>query len=144
MLAFALRLLVALLLAGGAARAAMPEDVSDADRAAIRAVIEAQIEAFRSDDAATAFSFATPDIQAQFGDPDHFMAMVRQGYRPVYRPRTVEFGSLGEVHGKLMQRVLIVDPEDTVHAAYYVMQKQPDGAWRIDGCILQPASDRAI
>ena len=28
--------------------------------------------------------------------------------------------------------------------AYYAMQKQPDGTWRINGCVLQPAADEAL
>jgi len=27
--------------------------------------------------------------------------------------------------------------------AFYVMQRQPDGAWLIDGCYLVPARDKA-
>ena len=63
--------------------------ISPADQAAIRSVIAAQIEAFRRDDSAAAFSFASPTIQRIFGTPDQFMAMVRSGYQPVYRPREV-------------------------------------------------------
>ncbi len=45
---------------------------------AVRAVIEAQLDAFRRDDAARAFSLATPGIRATFGDAETFMNMVRR------------------------------------------------------------------
>ncbi len=115
-----------------------------ADQQAIQTVIAAQIAAFKADDAKTAFSYAAPAIQAQFTNPERFVAMVKASYPPVYRPRAVEFGELAEVDGRPTQRVLITGPESAVYAAYYLMQKQPDGAWRIGGCILQPAGDRAI
>ncbi|MBV9739636.1 MAG: DUF4864 domain-containing protein, partial [Hyphomicrobiales bacterium] len=42
---------------------------TDDDRAESRAVIEHQIDAFRRDDAAAAFAFASPELQILFHDP---------------------------------------------------------------------------
>ena len=127
-----------------AAKPSLAEPLGDSDRLAIRAVIEGQIAAFRADDAALAFSFAAPSIQDRFGDAGRFIAMVRQGYQPVYRPRTVEFADLLEVRGKPAQRVVVVGPDNAVFNAYYMMEQQPDQSWRISGCLLKPAGDRAI
>jgi len=119
-------------------------EVAPQDRDAIRAVIEGQLEAIRRDDDVKAFSFASPQIQTTFKDPATFMAMVRGGYLPVYRPREVEFRELVELRGQPTQVVLLVGPDNDVVTAYYFMQKQPDGVWRIDGCVLGPArGDRA-
>jgi len=52
------------------------EAVSPADAQAVRAVIEAQLDAFRRDDAARAFSLATPGIRGTFGTAENFLAMV--------------------------------------------------------------------
>jgi len=68
---------------------ASAQAVAAADASAVRKVIEAQIDAFRKDDAARAFSYATSGIRLTFGSAENFMAMVRSEYPVVYRPRTV-------------------------------------------------------
>jgi len=116
---------------------------SELDRSAIQSVIEAQLAAFRADDGATAFGFASPAIQQQFGTPDNFMTMVRTAYAPVYRPREVQFRGLVEYQGEPVQQVLLVGPDLAVVTAYYVMQRQADGTWRINGCVLGEAPEKA-
>lgn len=120
------------------------DQLSDADRAAIRQTIKGQIEAFKADDADLAFSFATPMIQDRFGDASRFVAMVKRGYRPVYRPRQIEFSDLLDVRGKPTQRLVVIGPDNDVFSAYYLMEQQVDGSWRISGCVLRPIGDRSI
>jgi hypothetical protein len=129
---------------GGPAMARADEALEDADRQAIRSVIEAQIAAFQADDGATAFGFASPAMQQMFGDPATFLAMVKTSYLPVYRPREVRFERLILLQGEPVQPVLLVGPDLDVVTAYYAMQKQPDGSWRINGCVLGPAADEAL
>lgn len=117
--------------------------LSEADRNAIRTVIEAQLAAFRADDGETAFGFASPSIQRQFGNPATFLAMVKAAYMPVYRPREVQFRRLVEIEGEPVQLVLLVGPDFAVVTAYYIMQQQADGTWRINGCVLREAADQA-
>ncbi len=112
--------------------------LEDADRAAIRAVIEAQLAAFARDDAEAAFAFAAPGIQAKFGDAVTFISMVRAAYNPVYRPGAIQFHNLDLSGAQPVQRVLIVDRTGAPFLALYPMQRQPDGAWRIAGCVLVP------
>ena len=126
------------------ARADAIDQLSDADRAAIRQTIASQIEAFKADDADRAFSFATPMIQSRFGDASRFVAMVKRGYMPVYRPRQVEFTDLLDVRGKPTQRLVVVGPDNDVFSAYYMMERQDDASWRISGVILRPLGDRSI
>jgi hypothetical protein len=111
--------------------------VSEPDRSAIRDVIERQIEAFRRDDGAAAFGYASPSIQGMFGSPDTFMDMVRQGYRPVYRPRAVEFREIVTLQGMPTQKVHVIGPDGRPVTAFYPMSRQADGSWRIEGCYLQ-------
>ena len=67
-LRFALRFLALLgLMAGLATAAGAQPAVSAADQAAIRDVIQSQVEAFRRDDGAAAFGYASPSIQGMFG-----------------------------------------------------------------------------
>lgn len=121
-------------------RAGALDDVGEPDRVAIRAIIERQLAAFQRDDGVTAFGFASPTIRAIFGTPENFMSMVRGGYAPVYRPREVEFQDLADIDGVPTQRVLLVGPDGKVVVAHYLMQRQPDGTWRINGCVLKGAA----
>ncbi len=112
------------------------QSVSGADRAAIKSVIESQMAAFRSDDAARAFGYANPMIQGMFGTPERFMSMVREGYAPVYRPSNVLFGPLDFVNGEWIQAVSLTGPDGQPALALYTMEKQADGSWLIAGCAL--------
>lgn len=114
------------------------------DRRAIRAVIEDQLAAFQRDDGPAAFAHATARIQARFQTPEMFMRMVRAGYQPVYRPRLVEFRDIIEWHGMPTQRVYLVGPDGVPVIALYPMERQGDGSWNIDGCILVRASDDMV
>jgi hypothetical protein len=111
--------------------------VSPADQTAIRDVIEGQVEAFRRDDGAAAFGYASPSIQGMFGTAETFMDMVRQGYRPVYRPQVFEFREIVTLQGMVTQKVHVIGPDGRPVTAFYPMTQQPDGSWRIEGCYLQ-------
>ena len=73
-----------------------------------------------------------------------FMRMVQTGYRPVYRPREVEFQGIepGEDGDGLVQHVLLIGPDGQPVEALYLMQRQPDGSWRINGCILTESNQK--
>jgi hypothetical protein len=115
---------------------AQAQDIGASDKSAIQSVIDRQIAAFRRDDGAEAFSYATPDLQAQFGSSDIFMGMVRTGYAPVYRPRSYQFRELKTVNGVITQQVYVVGPDGVARLALYFMQQQKDGSWRVSGCVL--------
>jgi hypothetical protein len=125
----------------GATLATSTEPPDSADAAAIRDVIAGQLDAFRADDGAQAFAYASPAIQSIFKDPDTFMTMVRAGYQPVYRPQEVEFRDLVPLEGRWTQRVLVVGPDGVPVVAQYFMEKQPDGTWRIDGCVFERTTE---
>jgi hypothetical protein len=109
------------------------------DVATAQSVIKAQEEAFGRDDAATAYSFASPVIQNYFRNPDGFMFMVRNNYAPVYRHRSFEFGLSRIADGKIIQEVGIVDADGVVWDAVYTLEAQPDGSLKITACILKKA-----
>ena len=132
-------LLLLLALPAGAAEPALSAE----DRSAIREVIAAQLDAFRRDDGEAAFGFAAPAIQHQFETAEKFMTMVRRGYRPVYRAREFDFAELREVEGQIVQRVTLVGPDGEPVEALYIMEKQPDGSWRINGCILTVSDQKS-
>lgn len=116
---------------------AVAQDVSDADRQAFQDIISSQIEAFRADDGARAFSFAAPSIRSIFSTPDIFMGMVRNGYAPVYRPQSVKFGDVTRELGAPTQKVHLIGPQGAAWTARYAMQKQDDGSWKISAVTLE-------
>jgi ketosteroid isomerase-like protein len=124
----ALVMTLSLALVAGSARA--DENTGEA----VRAVIDQQIAAFRADDGGAAYELAAPSIRQIFTDVDTFMAMVKSGYQPVYRPRSVTFGRLHEDGDRVVQEVFVVGPDGEPYTALYALQKQPDGSWKISGC----------
>jgi hypothetical protein len=129
------------LLAGLVRPSLAQEALSAADRGAIRQTIEAQVDAFRRDDGDAAFDYASPAIQAMFGTSATFMAMVRQGYQPVYRPRSFDFREIVTLNGAPTQKVDVIGPDGRAVTAFYPMMRLPDGRWRIDGCYLRAPDD---
>lgn len=119
------------------------QSVATQDIAEIRNMIIGQIAAFREDDAEKAFSFAAPEIRKIFRTPEMFLYMVRKSYQAVYRPRKYEFRTIRNIDGKVVQPVTIVGPTGVTETALYIMEKQPDGTWRIGACIMarEPGSE---
>ena len=115
---------------------ALPRSAA-ADDQAFQRIISSQIDAFQRDAGAEAFAFASPTIRRQFGTPDNFMAMVRNGYPQVYRPESFKFGKVTrEMSGRPTQRVHIIDKAGTAWTALYAFEQQSDGTWRIAGVVM--------
>ena len=133
-----MRAVLALLFVGlilGPARA-----TDEAGKSEARATVERQIEAFRKDDAATAFAQAAPAIQNMFTSPDSFIEMVRKGYAAVYRARSFSIDRVEEADDdSLALGVKLQDENGVDWMALYSLEKQTDGAWRISGCRLVKA-----
>jgi hypothetical protein len=130
-LLFALLLTAFLLPAGARA-----DSIAAGDQAAIKSLIEGQIDAFQRDDGAAAYGYASPNLHGLFPSIDQFMQMVKRGYAPVYRPRSVTFGNLVDSPVGPLQKVFVVGPDGKGYVAVYSLQRQPDGTWKINGCTL--------
>jgi hypothetical protein len=127
-------LAIALTLLAGAAQA---------DESAIQGVIDRQLDAFRADDFATAFTFAAPTIQGMFGTPGNFGRMVMQGYPMVWRPATVEYlGAEPSARG-WSQDVLVTDAAGRLHKLRYMMV-ETDAGWKIAGVQLLTAPEVGV
>jgi hypothetical protein len=144
MLALLRRLaLIALVLLGAAGTAVADDAIAPADAQAIQRVIQGQMNAFRVDDWTAAFAYAAPSIRQKFESPQIFSQMVTQAYQPVYRPKGVEFRELKASEFGPMQEVFVIGPDGIGYLAYYTMEKQPDGTWRISGCYLVRTQDQS-
>jgi len=121
-----------------------PVDLTSEEEMAIRDVIGRQLEAFQRDQAELAFSYASPGIQEKFQTPTRFLSMVKTHYAAVYRPREIEFLSLTYVENTWVQEVLFAEDNGNIYIARYPMERQGDGQWRIDGCMLTLQTDKSI
>jgi hypothetical protein len=118
--------------------APMAEAAEPVDTA--RSIIGSQIQAFLNDDAATAYSYASPQIKGLFPNQDLFFDMVKRGYRPVYRPGNFAFGRSKIDGTTVVQEVLISGPDGRDWTALYTLTRQPDGTYKINGVqMLQQA-----
>ncbi|TVQ57201.1 MAG: DUF4864 domain-containing protein [Rhodobacteraceae bacterium] len=113
------------------------------DGAAMRAVIEEQLQAFSRDDWADAFRHASPGIQSMFRTPDRFGAMVMQGYPMVWRPSRVEAGPVEQGPRGPVQLMYFEDQSGSLYIAAYEMVLV-DGVWRIDGVRIRKAPAAAV
>src|SRR3954469_6769967 len=104
-----MKLLCALALLFAPLLACAQVPLQPAEARAVRAVIEAQLDAFQHDDAERAFSYAAPDIQKAFRTPARFMEMVRTSYAVVYRPHNVVFEPAADIDGDVYQPVRMTD-----------------------------------
>lgn len=117
--------------------------VRPADWTAIKKVIVDQRAALKAGDAAKAFSYASPGIRDQFGDAATFIAMVRTGYAALLTARYTEFLEGAVIDGSVIQPLRLVDADNTVRVALYIMQRQENGTWRIGGCQIAPSTVQA-
>ena len=109
-----------------------------------QAIIERQFDAFARDDAEAAYALADPTIKQMFVDPDHFLAMVRDRYAPVYRHRSVEFGDFAELGDEASLTATLVDNDNVVWTALYSLRRAANGDWLISGCVLVKSEASAI
>ena len=129
---------VAITLLTGAASA------EDLTAAGSRAIVERQFDAFQRDDGQAAYALAAPTIKDMFSDADHFMAMVRDHYAPVYRHRSADFGAFKESGDEASLEATLVDNDNVVWTALYSFRRGPNGDWLISGCVLAKAEASAI
>src|SRR6202021_1565000 len=129
---------VAMTLLTGAASA------EDLTAASSRAIVERQFDAFQRDDGQAAYALAAPTIKDVFSDADHFIAMVRDHYAPVYRHRSADFGAFKESGDEASLEATLVDGDNVVWTALYSFRRVSNGDWLISGCILAKAEASAI
>src|SRR5271168_513932 len=116
----------------------------ESNAARSQAIVERQFDAFARDDAEAAYALADPTIKQMFVDPDHFLAMVRDRYAPVYRHRSVEFGDFAESGDDASLAATLVDNDNVVWTALYSLRREANGDWLISGCVLEKAEGSAI
>ncbi len=111
---------------------------------AVRATVQAQLADLAAGRAAQAFSHATPAIRQQFGDATRFMAMVESAYPMLLDPANLAFLQPTRQASAVLQRVQVQDRQGRSWMALYQLEQQPDGRWRIAGCVVVADEPRRI
>ena len=133
------RSLLLALIAMSAPAAAWADPLGADDSRAVRATIEAQLQALAAGDAVAAFGHASASIRRQFGDAQAFIEMVRQGYPMVIRPAATAFFQAEWADGAVRQVVQFRDAAGRNWLATYQLVKlvdQPGQPWRINGVVV--------
>jgi Domain of unknown function (DUF4864) len=123
--------------------AAVVEQLAANDRPAIELVIREQLMAFRNNDEEAAFACAAPRVRSKFASSAAFVGAVRSRYAAIYRPRCVEFGELTMTDVGPVQSVFLIGPDSLSVLASFLMERQPDGEWKIAACGLEADDVRA-
>ena len=101
------------------------------------------MEAFKQGDGEVAFAFAAPTIRKMFATPKIFMAMVRQQYAPVHRPRFIEYLEPFVIDKHILQPLILTGQNGITVLACYILERQARGDWRIISVTLSPAPNQA-
>jgi hypothetical protein len=109
-----------------------------------RAVVADQLAAFERGDASIAWRLAAPEVRARFSAASEFADMVKSKYGPIYRHRSVDFGPAARKGDEVGMVVTIVDDDNEVWSAIFLLSKQRDGAWRTSGCMLAKAPETSL
>ena len=101
---------------------------------AVRYTISSQIEAFKDNDVKKAYTFAAPNIQAQFPNPDIFGLMVRNGYPVIWKPKNYKFTTFKDFGNRCIQRVLFQSFSGSLESYDYILEKNGN-IWKIAGVL---------
>ena len=101
---------------------------------AVRYTISSQIEAFKDNDVKKAYTFAAPNIQAQFPNPDIFGLMVRNGYPVIWKPKNYKFTTFKDFGNRCIQRVLFQSYNGSLKSYDYILDKTGK-LWKIAGVL---------
>ena len=116
---------------------------ADEGRAVMEAVqntISSQIVAFKKNDIEEAYTFAAPNIQAQFPNPETFGLMVRKGYPIIWKPKSFKFVNFKDLGDKCIQRVLFQSYNGSLETYDYILEKD-NNLWKIAGVMTIKSVD---
>ena len=117
--------------------------ISENDKAAIRQIIEQQLQALQTNDAEIVLSLMSPSIQGKF-EPRDFMAMVQNKYHAIIKPRSIMFRGFTLVNNFPALISMIMDQRGELIQVIFVVQHQQDYSWRIHGYELLTADEKIV
>jgi hypothetical protein len=114
---------------------------SDANEVQQRQVIVEQINALQDGDIQLAYSFASQDIQRQFGSARRFYQVIFWNYPALIRTKRFNFTESGLIESnQAPYHVMELFVDSDLWRANYLM-KQEDDSWKIDGVLIQKVDE---
>ena len=95
------------------------------------AVVDGQLAAFRANDYAKAFTFASAGIQSMFA-PEDFEKMVKAAYPVIAHSVSSEYGVMFDTGEEAVVNVRVQDG-DKKSVEYQYLLKKESGNWKING-----------
>jgi hypothetical protein len=119
-------------------------EITAADARMIRTLIRGQLLAFRRGDADGAYAVCSEAIQETFESAPTLMQLVTERYPALTDPRQVVFGSYAITPEGIGQMLEVVDGHGVAHQALYLVVRDAEGRWRINGCMLIETVEGAL
>lgn len=110
----------------------------------MHSIIAAQIDAFRAEDAETAYSYASPAIKRRFSNAQRFASMVERGYPAVYSAQSYEFIESALTPRGPAQMIEIVAPDGQIWGGIYTFSEDDEGSLSISGVYLRRQNAQQI
>jgi hypothetical protein len=117
--------------------------IGDNDRLAIKDAVRDQLRALATLKAGDAFAQLAPSTQKYFGEPDTFLLQIAENVAPILSTKKFAFIGVGRDETSVFQEVLITDEAGLKWMANFQVQRQPDGSWRVSGCVVDVARGQA-
>lgn len=111
-------------------------ELNGIDQDSIRKVILEQLEALTSLDGERALQRLTRARRR--GTGPHFLKSIANAYPQLAQVWRAEFGEVREVDGRIAQHVRVTAWDHSTLDAVYLVERQGDGTWLIDGCVCRP------
>lgn len=107
----------------------------------VQKTITEQITAFRGGDHARAYELSAPNVRENYPTLASYMALIKDSFQPIANARAFVF----EINiSTITQEVIIEGSDGGTYQAFYTLDLQGDGVWRITGVTIQQANDRLI
>ncbi len=114
------------------------------DRQQIAETVIEQLKAFAEKDAKKAYSLAAPAARADFVSANQFLNNLNDIYQLITRSRIERLDGLDMGNADPRQRILLTSPSGRMWMAYFTMQKQPGGEWKVLGFMIEDAPGQVI
>jgi hypothetical protein len=132
---------------GAAEKASLPASIartglSEVELDRIRGSIRAHIRAVTARDAAGAYESLTPIIKDYYSNSNAFLDALTTELKPVVNAESFTFASIEREAEDAVQSVVLTDPRGREWLARYRLQRQGDGSWAIQSCLVEPVDGR--
>jgi hypothetical protein len=119
-------------------------EITQEDARDIRMMVREQLAAFRGGDAARAWRLCSRNIHQAFERPEKLMELIRARYHALIDPIGLSFGAWTLTPEGLGLLLDVRSAEGEVHRALFLVVKEREVGWRINGALLVGGPEEAL